>query len=95
MGIKIQSHGRIIDATVTTSAAPATQGIEGHGTARCSKTDVYLAEIGETIAVGRAYQDLGRKIVAIGNAQCVTKAEYKRVSHLIMLRDATASPRNW
>jgi hypothetical protein len=83
MDIDIQRHGRITEATVSWEPEPSLLPLKGHGTSRVSKADVYLAEIGENIAVGRAIQDLGRQVEAIGNAQCVTKAEYARVTHLI------------
>jgi hypothetical protein len=63
----------------------------GHGSALRSKNDVRLDEIGETIALGRAFQSLGRQIEASGHAQCVTKEEYQRVANLMEQRPPSAS----
>ena len=65
--------GRITTVTVTKD------GFTGLGRATCSKTDVYSAEIGEQIALGRALIDLGLAVEVAGNARTVTKDELRRV----------------
>lgn len=87
----IQQHGSITEVTVTWEPA-GMLGFKGHGSSRCSKNDVYLAEIGETIALGRAIQDLGRKVEMLGHSQCVTKDEFRRANHLLERRRAAVRP---
>jgi hypothetical protein len=90
MGVQVARHGRITEVEVTWSGAPSAAGLTGHGTAFRSKNDVRLDEIGDTIAIGRALQDLGYQIECSGHAQCVTKDEYARVKHLVDRRSGQA-----
>lgn len=85
--INVQRHGSITEVTAAWG-----EGLSGSGSSRCSKHDVFLAEIGETIALGRAVADLGRKIELFGHAQCVTKDEFCRVNHLLERRKAARWP---
>jgi hypothetical protein len=80
MDIKMARRGRVTEATVAWLSDD--MHLEGHGSTLRSKNDVNLDTVGVTIALGRALQDLGRKIEANGHAQCVTKEEYARVMHL-------------
>jgi hypothetical protein len=61
---------------------PNDKSIRALGVTHCSKNDVFSAEVGEAIALGRALKDLGAKIEARGNAACVTKKEYSKVMHM-------------
>jgi hypothetical protein len=98
MKVTIERHGRITEATVYLDVdvatykrpADATQPgyLLGHGSTLRSKDDVADPYVGETIAVGRAFQDLGRKVEAIGHAGCVTKDEFERVNDLLVRRRA-------
>jgi len=90
MGVQVTRtrDGRITEAEVTWSGHPSAMGFVGRGKAFRFKNDVRLDEIGDTIAVGRALQDLGLWIEAHGHAQCVTKDEYARVMSLVDNRDA-------
>lgn len=78
---------RIGNDTFVTVAADAesllgdTQ-ISGHGTSRCMASDVYDAEIGEGIALGRAIQDFGRQVEQAFLARVVTTEEFHRVMAL-------------
>src|ERR1035437_3370254 len=85
-------RGRVTEVTMFVGADQA--GLpgfyfNGHGSALRSKNDVRLDEIGETIALGRAFQDLGQQIEAIGHSKCVTKEEYQRVALLQYRREVT------
>ena len=84
--VDVQRHGRVTETTVTWNTVSVIGPI-GHGSALRSKCDVELAEIGEIIALGRAIQDLGKKIEASGHALCVTKDEYERVMRLADARE--------
>lgn len=57
-------------------------GLIGHGVARCNVTDIYDAEIGEGIALGRAIQDFGHQVEAAFNSRTVTVEEFHRVMAL-------------
>lgn len=53
--------------------------IVGEGMAICRRDDVFDAEIGEGIALGRAIADFGRQVTEAFQARVVTKDEYARV----------------
>jgi hypothetical protein len=92
MVIDTERHGRVTSVTVTWVPDQDTIGFKGYGSSLRSKGDVELAEIGETIALGRAIQDLGRQVEASGHSQCVSKSEYARVMHLIVRRVNARQP---
>lgn len=56
--------------------------ISGYGTSRCMAADVYDAEIGEGIALGRAIQDFGRQVEQAFLQRVVTAEEFGRVMAL-------------
>lgn len=59
-------------------------GLTGEGTAKCRKEDVFSASIGETIALGRAVEALGRQMTERGTAAVVTNDELVRVTNLLV-----------
>ena len=55
------------------------EGLIGEGMARCMPTDVFNETVGQGIALGRAFQDLGIKVEALWRALVVTEEEHARV----------------
>src|ERR1035437_612734 len=90
LGIRYEHRGRVTEAYVRWEPA-GHLGFCGHGSALRSKKDVAFSDVGDNIALGRAIQDLGIQVEMIGHAQCVTKDEYARVTHLMERRPPSAS----
>ena len=60
-------------------------GLVGYGTARCRPDDLYSASTGELIALGRAIQDFGQRVEALGCAESVSQADVERVLKALLL----------
>ena len=88
LDIRYERHGRVTEAYVKLSP-PTHPGFYGHGSALRSKKDVEFHDVGDNVALGRAFQDLGQQIEAIGQSKCVTKDEYGRVALLQYRREVT------
>ena len=87
MDYLVKRHGRMTEVTVSPDPSSNLDHFEGYGQSLRSKADVASAKIGETIALGRALQDLGRQIEQSGHAQCVTKDEMARVKRIMQRGD--------
>lgn len=65
-------------------------GIVGHGEARCRPTDLFVRSTGDLIALGRAIQDFGRQVEAVGLEESVGVDEVERVLNAVTLATADA-----
>lgn len=69
--------------TTTVEVTDRLLGITATGVSRCRPGDIFSAETGKMIAAGRAAQDWGRRLEAIGEARSVTLDEFNRVLVLV------------
>lgn len=70
-----QAHEVSYSGNTTTVNFDAGHGIIGVGVARCRPDDAFSKKTGEIIATGRAIQDAGRQVEAIGDAMVITVAD--------------------
>lgn len=85
-----------LKTTVLVLADPDSQlgglGLTGYGTARCRPDDLYVEATGELIALGRAIQDFGQRVEAMGCAESVSYADVERVLKALALGAADEEP---
>jgi hypothetical protein len=69
----------------------AALGVTGQGVARCRPGDLQVQAHGELISIGRALQDLGQKVEAIGLDASICEADVMHVLDALSML-ATESP---
>lgn len=75
MIVAIKRTGRTITVEVAAEDQFGDEKIVGVGEASCSSQDHFVEKIGQRIALGRAIQDLGKKMESRWDARVVTKEE--------------------
>lgn len=81
----IAHQGRTTTVTVIAEPGSICQGLSGTGVARCRPEDVFVPEVGEAIALGRAIQDLGRQVEQDGVECSYSEADLARAFEMLEL----------
>lgn len=68
--------------TITADPASLLAGMSATGIARCRSTDVFVPEIGETIALGRAIKSLGEMVEQDGVTASFSVEDFHRAAEI-------------
>ena len=81
IGVRFERHGRHTVALIVDDDGE--EIIFARGETLRSKADVACEEVGNMIALGRAFQAWGRQVEQWGHEHCVTKVEFARVKEIM------------